>query len=141
MPILTPIFILFNNIIKIYSVNLPGTASHKMEKRGIICIRGEKKDTLLFRRYQDIRNKNHLKSGNQYKYHERWDGTGYPDGLKTEDIPLEARIMAVADVYDALISERPYKRAMTRDEAIDIIKKEDGSHFDPDVVRIFLIVV
>ena len=73
-------------------------------------------------------------------HHERWDGKGYPEGIKGQDIPLEARIMAVADVYDALISERPYKKAIGKKEAIEIVKEENGSHFDPDIVRIFLIV-
>ncbi len=71
-------------------------------------------------------------------HHERWDGTGYPAGLKGEDIPLCARIMAIADVYDALTSERCYKKAMPPEEAIKIIKEESGTHFDPKLVDIFL---
>lgn len=67
-------------------------------------------------------------------HHERWDGSGYPDGLAGEAIPLAARLMAVADVYDALISPRPYKLALTHDEALDYIRKGSGSHFDPRVV-------
>lgn len=67
-------------------------------------------------------------------HHERWDGSGYPDGLAGRDIPLSARLMAVADVYDALISPRPYKRAMTHDEALQHIRNGSGSHFDPQVV-------
>ncbi len=71
-------------------------------------------------------------------HHERWDGTGYPDGLTGEAIPIAARITAVADVYDALTSVRPYKSAWTAREAIDEIRRLRGAHFDPDVVDAFL---
>ena len=71
-------------------------------------------------------------------HHERWDGTGYPKGLAGDEIPLAARIMAVADVFDALISERQYKRAYTMDEAFAIIEASRGSHFDPVVAGVFL---
>lgn len=71
-------------------------------------------------------------------HHERWDGAGYPEGLKGEEIPLCARIMAIADVYDALTSERCYKEAMPPTEALKIIKEESGTHFDPELVEIFL---
>ena len=71
-------------------------------------------------------------------HHERWDGTGYPLGLKEEAIPLSARIMAIADVFDALISKRCYKDAYPIDEAFDIIKSESGTHFDPKLVDVFL---
>ncbi|WP_051227013.1 HD-GYP domain-containing protein [Butyrivibrio sp. MC2013] len=68
-------------------------------------------------------------------HHEWWDGSGYPQGLSGEEIPLSARIMAVADVYDALTSVRPYKRAFSKEEAMDIMRKETGSHFDPLVEK------
>lgn len=71
-------------------------------------------------------------------HHEKWDGTGYPDGLAGEDIPLPARIMAVADVYDALISKRSYKEPFSHEEAISIIQSERGKHFDPRLVDSFL---
>lgn len=71
-------------------------------------------------------------------HHERWDGKGYPEGLKGEEIPLCARIMAIADVYDALTSERCYKKAIPPKEAVKIIKEESGTHFDPKLVDIFL---
>lgn len=71
-------------------------------------------------------------------HHEKWDGSGYPYGLKGEEIPLQGRIMAVADVYDALISERPYKKAFTHEEAVNIIVEGKGAHFDPVMVDIFL---
>jgi response regulator RpfG family c-di-GMP phosphodiesterase len=73
-----------------------------------------------------------------YCHHEKYNGTGYPQGLKGEDIPLEARIFAVADVYDALISDRPYRLAWSQKDALEYIKKESGTHFDPLVVELFL---
>ena len=71
-------------------------------------------------------------------HHERWDGKGYPNGLKEEEIPLSARIMAIADVFDALVSKRCYKEAMEIDEAFKTIEEESGTHFDPKLVEIFL---
>ncbi len=71
-------------------------------------------------------------------HHEWWNGNGYPEGLKGQDIPLCARIMAVADVFDALVSKRCYKEAMSTDEAYKIIRKESGTHFDPVVAEAFL---
>ncbi len=67
-------------------------------------------------------------------HHEKWDGSGYPDGLAGEAIPLSARLMAVADVYDALISRRPYKEPMHSDDALQFICQTAGQHFDPSVV-------
>jgi putative two-component system response regulator len=69
-----------------------------------------------------------------YCHHEKWDGSGYPQGLKGEDIPLSARLMAVADVYDALISERVYKPAYPHEQAMAMILEGRGTHFDPDMV-------
>jgi len=71
-------------------------------------------------------------------HHERWDGTGYPHGLKETEIPLQGRIMAVVDVYDALVSKRPYKEPMTEEEAVNIIATNAGMQFDPEIVRVFL---
>jgi putative two-component system response regulator len=71
-------------------------------------------------------------------HHEKWDGTGYPEGLKEHGIPLLGRIMAIADVYDALVSIRPYKKAFTHEEAVDIIRKGKGTQFDPVLVDVFL---
>jgi putative two-component system response regulator len=70
-------------------------------------------------------------------HHEKWDGTGYPMGLKGDNIPLEGRLMAIADVYDALISVRPYKNALTHEEACRMIENGAGSHFDPVLVDAF----
>jgi len=71
-------------------------------------------------------------------HHEKWDGTGYPSGIKGEDIPLPGRIVAVSDVFDALTHERPYKRAWSHDEAVSEIKRLSGTQFDPKVVDAFL---
>lgn len=71
-------------------------------------------------------------------HHEKWDGTGYPYGKKGEEIPLSARVVAVADVLDALTSERPYKKAWTFEEAIDLIKENRGKHFDPYIIDVIL---
>lgn len=70
-------------------------------------------------------------------HHERWDGAGYPFGLSGEDIPLEARIVSVVDVYDALCSDRPYKQAMSPDKASELIRAGAGTQFDPAVVEAF----
>jgi len=72
-----------------------------------------------------------------YGHQEKWDGTGYPQGISGDDIPLSARLMAVADVYDALISRRVYKAGMPHEKAVGIILEGSGSHFDPDVVEAF----
>jgi len=71
-------------------------------------------------------------------HHEKWDGRGYPDGLAGEAIPLSARLMAVADVFDALISRRVYKDRLPLDEARRIIAEGRGTHFDPELVDVFL---
>lgn len=71
-------------------------------------------------------------------HHERWDGTGYPDGLSGEAIPLSARIMALADTYDALRSQRVYKGAISHEDSIDIIRQGTGNHFDPEIAGVFL---
>ena len=73
-----------------------------------------------------------------YSHQEKWDGSGYPEGLKGDAIPLSARLMAVADVYDALISRRVYKPAFDHEEAVCIMKEGRGSHFDPDILDAFL---
>lgn len=73
-----------------------------------------------------------------YCHHEKWDGTGYPRRLKGESIPLAARIFAVADVWDALTSDRPYRKAWSREKAIRYIQQQAGSHFDPEIVKVFI---
>jgi putative two-component system response regulator len=74
-------------------------------------------------------------------HHEHWDGTGYTPGLAEDAIPLSARIVAIADVYDSLTHERPYKRAWSKDEAVTEIRAGTGSHFDPAVVRAFMEII
>jgi len=71
-------------------------------------------------------------------HHERWDGTGYPHGLKETEIPLHGRIMAIVDVYDAIVSKRPYKEPLTEDEAVKNIEMNAGKQFDPKIVQVFV---
>jgi putative two-component system response regulator len=71
-------------------------------------------------------------------HHEKWDGSGYPNGAAGEDIPLQGRVMALADVYDALVSERPYKKAFSHREAVKIINEGKGTMFDPGLTEIFI---
>ena len=73
-----------------------------------------------------------------YSHQEKWDGSGYPENLSGDAIPISARLMAVADVYDALISRRVYKPAFSHEEAIDIMRKGRSTHFDPDILDVFL---
>jgi cyclic di-GMP phosphodiesterase len=73
-----------------------------------------------------------------HTHHEKWDGTGYPQGLRGDNIPIAGRVLAVADVYDALISKRFYKPPLTHEEVVQIIAEGRGSHFDPDCVDAFL---
>ncbi len=73
-----------------------------------------------------------------YCHHEKWDGTGYPQGLKGEHIPLAARIFAIVDVWDALTSDRPYRKAWRKPDALQYIREQSGKHFDPQVADVFL---
>ncbi len=73
-----------------------------------------------------------------YTHHEKWDGSGYPEGLAGEEIPLAGRLMAIADVYDALISKRVYKPAFSHEKAVSIIEQDKGGHFEPEIVEVFL---
>ena len=80
----------------------------------------------------------HIAINMAYFHHEKWDGSGYPKGLKGEEIPFEARIMALADVFDALVSKRCYKDSFSYDEVFHIIEASLGTHFDPKLGREFL---
>ena len=73
-----------------------------------------------------------------YCHHEKWDGSGYPRGLKENQIPLSARIFAVVDVWDALTSDRAYRKAWSQEQALGYIRDQVGKHFDPNVVKAFL---
>jgi putative nucleotidyltransferase with HDIG domain len=73
-----------------------------------------------------------------YSHHEKWDGTGYPRGLKGDETPLAARIFAIIDVFDALTTDRPYRKAWKREEALRYIRDQSGKHFDPEIVNAFL---
>lgn len=73
-----------------------------------------------------------------FEHHERWDGTGYPKGLKGEAVHWKARVIAIADAYDAITSDRPYKKALSEAAAVDEIKKNAGTQFDPDIARVFI---
>ncbi|WP_373003873.1 HD-GYP domain-containing protein [Sulfurimonas sp.] len=75
-----------------------------------------------------------------YTHHEKYDGTGYPNSLKASDIPIEGRITAICDVFDALVSERPYKKAWSHQDAIDYITEESSKHFDPELVKKFVLI-
>jgi PAS domain S-box-containing protein len=90
--------------------------------------------------YQMLHPIHHLRSSIDipYLHHEKWDGTGYPLGLKGEQIPLAARIFAIVDVYDALTSDRPYRKAWSEEDALNYIREQSGKHFDPEVVEKFL---
>ena len=116
----------------------PGKLSRKeFEVMKMHCIYG--RDVLAEAR-RDAGNVSFLAMGQQitHFHHERWDGSGYPEGLSATDIPLAARIVALADVYDALTSRRCYKQALSHEQARKIIVRDRGSHFDPQVVDAFL---
>ncbi len=116
----------------------PGKLSCKeFEVMKMHCIYG--RDVLAEAR-RDAGNVSFLTMGQQitHFHHEKWDGSGYPEGLNTIDIPLAARIVALADVYDALTSKRCYKQALSHEQAREIIVRDRGSHFDPQVVDAFL---
>jgi putative nucleotidyltransferase with HDIG domain len=76
-----------------------------------------------------------------YHHHEKWDGSGYPRGLKGEEIPLDARVFAVVDVWDALSNDRPYRKAWDKERILAYIQEQCGSHFDPRVVEVFLTMI
>ena len=95
--------------------------------------------TMLFEDDNDEKYKQHCYNICRY-HHERWDGNGYPDRIKGSDIPFSARLMAVVDVYDALVSPRIYKPAMTHEEAITLIKNGSGTQFDPEAIDAMMMV-
>lgn len=74
-------------------------------------------------------------------HHERWDGTGYPRGIRKQDIPLQSRILSVCDTFSAMISDRPYRRALSMGKALQEVKTVSGSQLDPDIARLFLRII
>lgn len=114
----------------------PGKLTEEeFEKMKIHTSAGEELIAKLFRNMNDTEFLQTAKDIAVY-HHERWDGKGYPKGLSQDAIPLCARIMAIADVYDALISVRVYKPAIDPEKALEIIMSESGTHFDPDIIRV-----
>lgn len=87
-----------------------------------------------------LREIKHLQGAVPYAlyHHERWDGGGYPHGLQARDIPLEGRLLAIVDVYDALTSERPYRPAMSKEQGVSFLEENSGSQFDPDLTPVFI---
>ncbi len=125
----------------LHDIGKIGIDNHCLNKTGPL----NKEEWLEIKKHSQIGH-NILSSANEYgpladivlHHHERWDGNGYPTGLKGEEIPLESRIIALADAYDAMISDRPYRSGMKEAEALLIIENESGKQFDPEIVRIFL---
>jgi putative two-component system response regulator len=119
-------------------LNKPGKLTDdEYEIIKIHCSEGEKIIDRIIAETEDDGFLNHAKMFAGC-HHEKWNGKGYPRGLAALEIPLEGRIMAIADVYDALVSERPYKKPFTHEQAVEIIKKDAGTHFDPQLVEVFL---
>lgn len=75
------------------------------------------------------------------RHHEKWNGTGYPLGLKGEEIPVECRILSIVDAFDAMINDRPYRKAKTKQEAIEELKNHSGTQFDPQLIETFIALV
>ena len=100
------------------------------------CVIGENVIDQIIERTEDVPALRYAKKSVS-GHHERWDGRGYPKGLKESEIPIIARLVSVVDVYDALVSERPYKRAFSHEEAMKIITENSGSQFDPMIVKVF----
>lgn len=113
----------------------PGRLTNEeFDKMKIHTTKGGEMVTNFFIKFDDI--DFYEEAYNIAKYHhEKWDGSGYPEGLKGDDIPLEARIMAIGDVFDALVSKRVYKDALSPEEAFAIIVRDAGRHFDPEIVK------
>jgi putative two-component system response regulator len=119
-------------------LNKPGKLTpEEYDKMKTHAIEGEKIICKIIDRTGDAVFLQNAKLFSTY-HHERWDGAGYPYGLKGAEIPIQGRIMAIVDVYDALVSERPYKKPFSIDQALKIITDSAGTHFDPEIVNVFL---
>lgn len=116
----------------------PGRLSE--EEFAIMQTHAEKSGELVVSILQDVEDEEFVKIAKNMArhHHEKWNGAGYPDHLKGEDIPMEARIMAIADVYDALVSKRCYKEAMSFEQAYQVMIESMGSHFDPQMEQVFI---
>lgn len=119
-------------------LNKPGKLTD--EEFAIMKTHAEDGRKIIERAITVVQGENYLKEARNMAgyHHEKWDGTGYPEGLKGQVIPLSARIMAVADVFDALSSKRVYKDAMPFEDALAILQKDAGTHFDPKCVEVFI---
>jgi len=118
-------------------LNKPGKLTdEEFEIMKTHCTEGERIIDQIVSRTEDVEFLRNARMFAGY-HHERWDGKGYPYGLKTDDIPLLGRIMSIVDVYDALVSERPYKKAFSPDEAVKIIMDCAGKQFDPVITEVF----
>ncbi|MDR3012510.1 MAG: response regulator [Chitinispirillales bacterium] len=111
--------------------------SEEFEQIKLHCAEGERIIDRISDKTKDDGFLSHARRFAGY-HHEKWNGRGYPRGLSGEDIPLEGRIMAIVDVYDALISARPYKKPFSHEQAVEIIKNDSGTHFDPKIIEVFL---
>jgi len=128
----------------LHDIGKMGVPDHILRKEGALT--GEEREVILKHpqtAYDLLKQIPFLEKALEipYSHHERWDGTGYPRGLKERAIPLPARIFAIVDVWDALSSDRPYRKAWKREEVIQYLINESGKHFDPRVVNIFLALV
>ena len=119
-------------------LNKPGKLTDKeFDLVKLHCTVGEEIIDYIINKTQDDVFLIHAKRFAGY-HHEKWDGSGYPRGLSGHDIPLEGRIMAIVDVYDALVTERPYRKPISHVQVMDIVKNSSGTHFDPQIVDAFL---
>ena len=119
-------------------LNKPGKLTdEEFNRMKMHAMEGEKVITKMVTRTEDVEFLRHAKlfAGS---HHERWDGAGYPNGLAGTNIPIQGRVMALVDVYDALVSERPYKKPFAEDEAVNIILEGSGSQFDPTLMSVFI---
>jgi putative two-component system response regulator len=122
-------------------LNKPGKLTQEeFENMKTHTLEGERAIDQIASRTDDVEFLNNAKlfAGS---HHERWDGKGYPHGLSEENIPIQGRIMALADVYDALVSVRPYKKALTSEEAVKIIMDGAGTQFDPKIAEVFFKII
>ncbi len=126
----------------LHDIGKMGVSDHILHKPDILTeeerILMQKHPVFAFELLSPIHYLNSAAIDIPYCHHEKWDGTGYPRGLKSEEIPFAARLFAVVDVWGALTNDRPYRAAWSKEKALDYIREESGKSFDPNVVAIFL---